>query len=96
MTITPGQMRAAGQELRMRRDGAVTQQPDRKHATRPFGAATIETLRRIASGPTPNEVSEMKRELHARDSGQVTRGALGTERRPFAAAQTKTLRHHVK
>lgn len=92
MTITPDQMRAAGRELRLRREGESPSQG------RPFGQVTEETLERFASGPTPAEVTEMKRELVLRDAGlaerRVNRGADTS--RPFEEAQTKTLRGHVK
>jgi hypothetical protein len=51
---TPKQMRSAGRELRRRIDGEVKQQ-DRGKGSRPFGAASTETLRSFAGWPKPNE-----------------------------------------
>lgn len=92
MTITPGQMRAAGRELRLRREGAATS------SDRPFGEASVKTLRRLASGPTPSEIAGMERELQLRDAGQANRREnRGPQTdRPFEQAQTRTLRQHVK
>ena len=55
MPSTPKQMRAAGRELRMRRDGKVRQQQIIGRGTRPFGAASTQTLRSYASWPDPDE-----------------------------------------
>lgn len=96
MVITPGQMRAAGRELRLRREGAVDQEANRAQSTRPFGAARNETLQRIAAGPTSSDIVGMKRELTLRDAGSANRLTRPTSARPFAAAQTTTLRTFVK
>jgi len=92
MTITNGQMRAAGRELRLRREG------NGRSANRPFGQASEATLRRVASGPTAEERAQMSQELALRDSGQArrrTNQGPDTER-PFEQAQTTTLRRHVE
>lgn len=48
MPATPKQMRAAGMELRRRRDGEVTQEANRAEATRPFGSCSEKNLRKYA------------------------------------------------
>lgn len=97
MTITVKQMRAAGRELRRRREGEVEKQADRASSTRPFGAATDATLARFASGPTANEVDGMKQELALRAAGAARRKNRGPNTaRPFEQAQTSTLRAHVQ
>lgn len=41
-------MRAAGRELRLRREGKVTQEANRAEATRPMGSMSTENLRKYA------------------------------------------------
>lgn len=48
MPSTKAQMRAAGLELRRRREGEVTQEANRASSTRPMGAMSTENLRRYA------------------------------------------------
>jgi hypothetical protein len=48
MPATIKQMRVAGRELRLRREGKVMQEPNRAEATRPMGSMSIENLRKYA------------------------------------------------
>lgn len=79
----------------MRREGKTKRQPN---ATRPFGSASTETLKLVASGPTAKEQREMARELQDRDDGLIKRRRnRGPDtHRPFEEAQTTTLRHFVE
>jgi hypothetical protein len=55
-------MRAAGRELRLRREGAVSQEANRASATRPFGSCSEKNLRKYA-GSIDSEVSKLERRL---------------------------------
>lgn len=48
MPATKKQMRVAGRELRLRREGKVEKEKDRASATRPMGAMTTKNLRKYA------------------------------------------------
>lgn len=48
MPATKAQMRTAGRELRLRREGKVVQEANRKLATRPMGSMSTENLRKYA------------------------------------------------
>lgn len=48
MPATKEQMRAAGRELRLRREGKASQEPSREQAARPFGSCSDENLRKYA------------------------------------------------
>ncbi|MEQ8504597.1 MAG: hypothetical protein RIB80_04675 [Rhodospirillales bacterium] len=98
MTITTGQMRSAGRELGLRREGKVKKEKNRAESTRPFGSATEKTLRRFAAGPTDGEAAMMRRELALREVGLAERQENQGRQtsRPFEAAKTSTLRAHVK
>lgn len=72
MPSTPAQMRAAGRELRLRREGKVKQEPVKGRGKRPFGAASTETLRSYASWPDPSEQRRAaQREFELRKSRLV-------------------------
>lgn len=70
MPSTRKQMRAAGRELRNRREGKVKQEDIVGRGTRPFGAASDETLRSYAQNPKPREQREAaNNELLMRSTG---------------------------
>lgn len=48
MPATPKQMRVAGRELRMRREGKVEQEASREEANRPMGSMSSKNLRKYA------------------------------------------------
>ena len=88
MPSTRKQMRAAGRELRMRRDGKVKQQQIIGRGTRPFGAASNETLRSYASHPKPRQQrAAANNELLARATGNT-----GSPTRAFATASNKDVK----
>lgn len=62
MPATPKQMRAAGRELRMRREGSVKQEANRAAATRPFGSCSEKNLRKYATS-IDSEISKLERRL---------------------------------
>lgn len=62
MPATPKQMRAAGRELRMRREGTVDQEANRASATRPFGSCSDKNLRKYAKS-IDGEVTKLERRL---------------------------------
>lgn len=100
MPSTRKQMRAAGQELRKRRAGQRRQQQQGKE-TRPFGAASEETLSSFAEWPKPDEQRRAaRREVMAREAGarrqQRATRAFGNEPdskvRKYAKASDAQLR----
>ena len=48
MPATPKQMRVAGRELRLRREGKVVKENNRAEATRPMGSMSEKNLRKYA------------------------------------------------
>jgi len=62
MPATPKQMRAAGRELRMRREGTAVQEANRASATRPFGSCSEQNLRKYARS-IDGEVAKLERRL---------------------------------
>jgi len=88
MPSTPKQMRAAGRELQRRRNGEVKQEQIVGRGTRPFGAASTETLRAYASHPKPNaQRAAANNELFLRATGQDT-----AKNRAFATATDKDVK----
>lgn len=62
MPATPKQMRAAGRELRLRREGKAEQQANRAESTRPFGACSEKNLRKYAQS-IDKEVTKLEGRL---------------------------------
>lgn len=86
---TRKQMRAAGRELRLRREKKVQQQPAGR-ATRPFGSMSEENLRKYAGWPIPSEQRKAAmRELDLRLRGVEDKMYPN---RAFAKADMDTVR----
>ena len=62
MPATRKQMRTAGRELRLRREGKVKQEKNRATATRPMGAMSDKNLRKYAQR-LETEVEKLERRL---------------------------------
>jgi len=62
MPATPKQMRTAGRELRLRREGKVTQEANRASATRPFGSCSEKNLRKYAQS-IDKDITKLERRL---------------------------------
>ena len=93
MPATPKQMRAAGRELRLRREGELEQEQIIGRGTRPFGAASEETLRAYASWPDPEEQRQAaKKELQMREDRTFL---YADKNRPFAKATESDLRFYI-
>lgn len=60
MPSTPKQMRTAGRELRLRRDGKVSQEANRASATRPMGSMSTDNLRKYAQS-IDTEIDKLER-----------------------------------
>lgn len=68
MPATKKQRRAAGRELRLRREGEVEKEKNRAQATRPFGAISDENLRKYAQS-TDKEIAKLRRRL--KETGSI-------------------------
>ncbi len=87
---TQKQMRAAGRELRRRREGKTKQQP-RGRESRPFGAADVSTVRAYASYPEPQDQRTAARiELMRRRMGDTS-----DKNRPLRNAWASTLKFYA-
>lgn len=83
MPSTKSQMRAAGRELRLRREGKVSKESER--GVRPFGAMSTDNLRKFAGHPVPAQQRRAAvNELLLREAG----GAADPTR-PFGKASRR-------
>lgn len=97
MPSTPKQMRTAGREMQLRREGKVTQEQSRAAATRPMGAMSDKNLRAYASWPNPAEQKALAtKEINARESGKHTQTgfakATDASLKFYATATDKAIR----
>ena len=91
MPATRKQMKVAGRELRMRREGKVIQERSRKEAKRPMGAMSTKNLRAYASWPDPED---QRRHAQAELSNRKL-GAKPEEGRAFGNAKAETVRFYA-
>ncbi len=93
MPATEKQRKAAYSEIDRRANG-IKQQPKGK-ATRPFGAASNDTLKSFTSKPNPIEQQKLaKKELKRRmEGGSRQRGGNSTH--PFSNASSTTVRQYA-
>ena len=93
MPTTKRQMRAAGRELRMRREGKFKQQQIKGRGTRPFGAASDKTVRSYASWPVPAEQrAAAKKEQEMREDRTYL---YADPNRPFGKASIQEIEFYL-